>query len=508
VRLSRLIAALEPISVNGLAGGDPEIASLHYRSQEVAPGGLFVAIAGLSTDGHDYVADAVARGAAAVVTEKPVPGAAALVRVADSRRALAELSVRFYGNPSSEMVVIAVTGTNGKTTTSYLIESILAQAGHRPGVIGTINYRYGGESFANPVTTPESLDLQRILADMRGAGVTHVVLEASSHAIELKRIHGCLIDVAVFTNLSQDHLDFHGDMEAYWAAKKRLFTHHLVTGEKAGRAKAVVNTDSAHGAELAAALRLPVLTAGTGPGCALRGEGLACTLKGVRGTIAAGDELFDFDSPLTGRHNAENILCAAGAAWALGVPPAAIRAGIEALAHVPGRLERVADPGGRFVYVDYAHTPDALENVLAALRALTAERIVCVFGCGGDRDRGKRPQMGAIAARLSDLAVVTSDNPRSEPPQAIIDQILPGVLEAGAHKCPAAGEGVPTDRRSFVVEPDRRRAIGIAIHSARPGDTVLIAGKGHETYQIVGRTVLAFDDREEARRAIEKLERS
>ncbi len=506
MKLSLLIAALQPASVSGLGDRDPEITSLHYRSQEVAPGGLFVAIAGQSTDGHGYVGDALARGAAAVVVEKPVPGTAAVVRVGDSRQALAELAACFYGNPSAALTVIAVTGTNGKTTTSYLIESILAQAGHRTGVIGTINYRYDGRSFANPVTTPESLDLQRILADMRAAGVTHVVLEASSHAIELKRIHGCRLDVAVFTNLSQDHLDFHGDMGAYWAAKKRLFTHYLASGEKAGQAKAVVNTDTAHGAELAGTLTLPVLTAGTRAGATLRGESIVCTLKGVRGTIAAAGAVFDFDSPLVGRHNVENILCAAGAAWAVGVPPRAIRAGIEAVAHVPGRLERVADPGGRFVYVDYAHTPDALENVITALRALTSERVICVFGCGGDRDRGKRPQMGAIAARGSDLAVVTSDNPRSEKPEAIIEEILPGMRAAGAAECPDPGTPAPTGKRCFVVEPDRRRAIGLAIRAARPGDTVLIAGKGHETYQIVGRSVLAFDDRDEARRALARRE--
>ncbi len=505
MKLSLLIAALQPTSVSGLGGRDPEITSLHYRSQEVAPGGLFVAIKGHNTDGHAYVADALERGAEAVVVETPVPGPAAVLRVADSRRALADLAARFYGNPSAALTVIAITGTNGKTTTSYLVEGILAQAGHRPGVIGTINYRYGDKSFANPVTTPESLDLQGILAEMRDAGVTHVVLEASSHAIELKRIHGCQLDVAVFTNLSQDHLDFHGDMDAYWAAKKRLFTHYLASGEKAERAKAVVNTDATRGAELAGALRMPVLTAGTRAGATLRGENIVCTLKGVRGTIAAGEAVFDFDSPLVGRHNVENILCAAAAAWAIGVPPAAIRSGIESVAHVPGRLERIADPGGRFVYVDYAHTPDALENVIAALRALTVERIICVFGCGGDRDRGKRPQMGAIAARGSDLTVVTSDNPRSERPQDIIAQILPGLLAAGACECSDPVAAAPVGKRCFVVDPDRRRAIELAIRAARPGDTVLIAGKGHETYQIIGRSVLAFDDREEARRVIVKL---
>jgi UDP-N-acetylmuramoyl-L-alanyl-D-glutamate--2,6-diaminopimelate ligase len=332
---------------------------------------------------------------------------------------------------------------------------------------------------------------------MQAAGVTHVVLEASSHAIALSRIHCCWMDVAVFTNLSQDHLDYHGDMQSYWAAKQRLFTEHLVAGPKAGRALAVVNADSAHGRELAGRIERPVIRVGTGAGCTVRGEDLVCRPSGIRGAIRLPGERIEFVSPLVGRHNVENILCAAGAGAALGIPVTAIRAGIEGVTNVPGRLERVANGAGRHVYVDYSHTPDALEHALSALRALTAERIICVFGCGGDRDRTKRPLMGEIAARLSDLAIVTSDNPRSEDPQAIIDEILPGIRRASA----------PAGRTQVVVEPDRRRAIEIAIAAARAGDTVLIAGKGHESYQVIGGRTIHFDDREEASRALGKLEK-
>jgi UDP-N-acetylmuramyl-tripeptide synthetase len=507
VKLSQLIDALAPSEVRRLCGADPEIGSIHYRSQDVRPGGLFVAVRGSAADGHDYIADALGRGAAALVVEAP-PAAnvpAAVLAVADSRRALARLSGCFYGDPSAAMTVVGVTGTNGKTTTTYLIESILAKAGRPPGVIGTINTRYAGREAASPVTTPESLDLQRILAEMRAAGIRDVVLEASSHAIALERIHGCWMDVAVFTNLSQDHLDFHGDMESYWAVKKRLFTAHLLAGPKAGRAAAVINTDHPHGRQLAAALSSRVVRVGTGPGNDVTGADIRCALGGSRAKIAVGSREMEVFSPLVGRHNIENILCAAGTGLALGLPPEAIADGIAALHCVPGRLERVPDPGGRFVYVDYSHTPDALENALSALRPLAAGRILCVFGCGGDRDRTKRPRMGAVAARLSDLAVVTSDNPRSEAPAAIIAEILPGIRAERMAEMPAR-EASGARTKGFIVEADRRRAIEIALRAARPGDAVLIAGKGHETYQIIGREVIHFDDREEAARIIAEQE--
>ncbi|MGE5258954.1 MAG: UDP-N-acetylmuramoyl-L-alanyl-D-glutamate--2,6-diaminopimelate ligase [Hyphomicrobiales bacterium] len=506
MRLARLIAGLQPAAVTGLEGDGPEVASLHYRSQEVTPGGVFVAMRGQAADGHDFIDDALRRGAVAVVAEKPVGRGVAVIAVPSARQALAELAAVFYGRPSEHLTVIGVTGTNGKTTTTYVIESILAQAGIHAGIIGTINYRYGGKAYANPVTTPESLDLQRILADMLAAGVTHVVLEASSHAIDLSRVHCCWMDVGVFTNLSQDHLDYHGTMRAYWETKKRLFTEHLAAGPKAGRVAAVINTDSPHGRELAALLTSRVIPVGTGEGCTVRGANMTCSLQGIRGVLELGRARMDFASLLVGRHNVENILCAVGAATALDLPPEAIRSGIAALSCVPGRLERVATRSGRFVYVDYSHTPDALENALHALRELATGRLICVFGCGGDRDRTKRPIMGAIAARLSDLAVVTSDNPRTEDPRAIIEQILPGVREQGLMQVDADHLGSVSAGKAFAAEPDRRRAIETGIRAARPGDTVLIAGKGHEAYQVIGKQTIHFDDREEAARVLDQLE--
>jgi UDP-N-acetylmuramyl-tripeptide synthetase len=492
--------------VTGLTGEGPDVPSLHYRAQEVRPGGVFVALKGLKADGHDFIDAALERGAVAVVAERPVARRTAVITVPNARRALAELAAAFYGHPSEKMTVVAVTGTNGKTTTTYLIESILGRAGIRAGVIGTINYRYDGRSFPNPVTTPESLDLQRMLADMRTAGVTHAVLEASSHAIDLARIHGCWLDAAVFTNLSQDHLDFHGDMQAYWAAKKRLFTDYLTTGPKAGRAVAVINVENPHGRELAAQLAGQVVRVGSGQDCEVRGAGILCGLEGIQGRIAIGDGSIEFGSPLIGRYNLENILCAAGAATALGTAPEAIAAGIAALVCVPGRLERVASRNARRVYVDYSHTPDALENALAALRSLSSGRIVCVFGCGGDRDRTKRPRMGAIAARWSDVVVVTSDNPRSEDPRSIIAEILPGLHAQGLAQVDPEQLQTIAAGKTFAAEPDRRRAIAAGIRAAQPGDMVLIAGKGHETYQVIGNRSIHFDDREEAAAALEKLE--
>jgi UDP-N-acetylmuramyl-tripeptide synthetase len=506
MKLARLIAGLQPAAVTGVEGEGPEVASLHYRSQEVTPGGLFVAMKGVTADGHDFIDDALGRGAVAVVAEKPVGPKTVAITVPSARRALAELASTFYGRPSEHMTVVAVTGTNGKTTTTYLVESILGQAGVRSGIIGTINYRYGGQIFANPVTTPESADLQGILADMRAAGVTHVVLEASSHAIDLSRIHCCWMDAAVFTNLSQDHLDYHGTMRAYWETKKRLFTEHLTAGPKAGRAVAVINTDSPYGRELAELLNCRLVRIGTSGGCAVRAEHMTCSLQGIRGVLALDRTRMDITSHLVGRYNIENILCAVGVTMALGLPPEAIQGGIAGLTRVPGRLERVPSRSGRFVYVDYSHTPDALENALTALRELASGRIICIFGCGGDRDRTKRPIMGAIAARLSDLAIVTSDNPRTEDPQAIIAEILPGLREPGSTRVNADQLGPASAGKAFAAEPDRRRAIEAGIRAAQPGDTVLIAGKGHETYQVIGRRTIHFDDREEAARVLEQLE--
>ena len=513
MKLSQLIANIEladhdnrPPDGAAKANPDPEVTSIHYRSQDVEPGGLFVAIPGHQADGHDFIEDAFSRGAAAAITQKETRSSGHTIQVADSRRALAELASCFYGWPSEKLVVIGITGTNGKTTTAYLIESILSSAGFNVGVIGTIDYRYGGTSYDNPVTTPESVDLERILSEMTAAGATHVVVEVSSHAIALGRSRNLWLDVAVFTNLSQDHLDFHGDMRTYWNCKKSLFTDHLVRGPKADFAIAVINSANEHGRELAAGIRTAIVTVGDNDTAQIYSDQIQCGPDGIQGRIATRRGPLALRSRLVGPHNVENLLCAIGVAEALEIPPATITSGIEQMPHVPGRLEPIENRTGRFVYVDYAHTPDALENVLEAIGAIANGRIICVFGCGGDRDRGKRPIMGAIAARMSDLAIVTSDNPRTEDPLAIIDQIESGIRPLGATECEAGKVSSGFECGSYVLEVDRRAAIRLAVRAARPGDIGLIAGKGHETYQILGKTTIDFDDRQEAHEALETLE--
>ena len=506
MKLSDLIKTANPLSVDykGSGNRDPEIRSIHYRSQDVKPGGLFVAIAGLAADGHDYIDDAIESGAVAVVSQKEIKGKTLNIRVADTRQALADIATCFFGNPSERLTVIGITGTNGKTTSAYLVESILQQAGFEVGVIGTINYRYAGQIFDNPITTPESLDLQRILADMLRTGVSHVVMEASSHAIDLCRIRNCRFDVAVFINLSQDHLDFHGDMESYWASKKKLFTEYLVEGPKKGHAVAVINCDDKKGSELVEILKVPVIKTGSGPGVSITvcANNARFDRNGIAGEIATPGGKFDFESRLVGKHNLENILCAAGVGSALNLAVEDLKSGIEAVSVIPGRLEHIENDVGRFVYVDYAHTPNALENVIRALSAVMQRRMICVFGCGGDRDKDKRPLMGEIAARLCDLSVVTSDNPRTEDPMAIIAQILEGTRKANSREYSASALKDGFEEKGYVVESDRQQAIQLGIAVSEAGDTVLIAGKGHETYQILGTSTIAFDDREEARKAL------
>ncbi len=508
MKLSELVKAVKPLSVEHTGADkdiDPQIASVHYRSQEVQPGGLFVAIAGHSVDGHDFIEEAIERGAVAVISQKQINTETPYVRVADTRQALADIAAHFYDNPSERLTVIGITGTNGKTTTAYLVESILQQAGLVVGVIGTINYRYAGRTFDNPITTPESLDLQRILSDMLRSGVSHVVMEASSHAIDLQRIRRCWFDVAVFINLSQDHLDFHGDMQSYWLSKQRLFTNYLVEGPKRAQAVAVINCSNASGKELAQKVTVPVLTTGLGPNETVRAASAHCGHSSIDGQMVTPGGTFQFKSRLVGEHNLENILCAAGVGAALDLTSADLRSGIESVSAIPGRLETIENNSGRYVYVDYAHTPDALENVIMALKAVMKDRIICVFGCGGDRDKDKRPLMGEIAARLCDLAVITSDNPRTEDPIVIIDQILEGTQKAGGRQYLRADLNNGSKHKGYVVEADRKQAIRLAIQISKPGDTVLIAGKGHETYQILGSTTIAFDDRQEAREALAEL---
>ena len=544
MKLSKLLEAIEPITANYLNTGssdqrakngaqkchvpsplpndsppDSDIGSIHYRAQEVQPGGMFVAIEGQTADGHDYMHQALKRGALAFIAQKEPPqpflneiraaspkSRPIVIQVPNTRIALADLAACFFGHPSRGLTLIGITGTNGKTTVAYLIESILLQADFKVGVIGTINYRYGEKTFANPMTTPESLDLQRILSEMRRDGVTHVIAEVSSHAMDLYRIKSCWFDIAVFTNLSQDHLDFHGDMQAYWSTKKRLFTEYLTTGPKKENASAVINCDDARGRELSDSLPMSVVRIGATPDCEIKSENIRCNLNGTDGKVAAPGGSFNFKTPLVGVHNVENILSATGVATAMNITSDTIKAGIEALSAIPGRLEPIENSTGRYIYVDYAHTPDALENAVSALKEIAPARIICVFGCGGDRDKKKRPLMGEIVARLCDLSIVTSDNPRTEDPAAIIDQILPGVGQSGGLVYSTIDLKTGFKEKGYAVEPDRRHAIELGILASRPGDAVLIAGKGHETYQILGTAVVAFDDREEARKALANLD--
>ncbi len=544
MKLFDLIKAIEPLQIfdldpaDRLPGGSPakkisirvksrddvgylnhDITSIHYRAQDVKPGGLFVAITGQTADGHNFIDQAVENGALTVVVQQPPdpeqlflknPGqpdaGPVVIQTADTRKALADLAACFYRHPSENMHLTAITGTNGKTTVAYLIESILTQADFKVGVIGTINYRFAGLTYPNPMTTPESLDLQKILFEMYQAGITHVVMEASSHAMDLDRIRGCRLNIAVFTNFSQDHLDFHGDMQAYWASKRRLFTGYLADGSGESDVAAVINCDDPRGAELADSLSVKLIKTGSSPGSDIQAETSRYELVGTKGRLSTPQGSFDFKTPLVGVHNIENIRNACGVAVALDIEAKTIKDGIEALKSVPGRLERIVTSSGRFVYVDYAHTPDALENAILALKQIAPARLICVFGCGGDRDREKRPIMGEIAARLCDLAVVTSDNPRTEDPTAIIEQILPGVKQSRG-RCYSSKElKSGFEEKGFTIEADRQRAIELAVSASRPHDAVLIAGKGHETYQILGHKTIDFDDRAEARKALAKIE--
>jgi UDP-N-acetylmuramoyl-L-alanyl-D-glutamate--2,6-diaminopimelate ligase len=460
----------------GAAPGNEEITGIAYNSKSVKPGFLFAALRGAAQNGMDFVAEAEANGAVAVLSAwpKPAAGRAAWVQVADAREALALAAANFYGHPSDRMKVVGVTGTKGKTTTTYLLEEILRTAGAAPGVIGTIEYRRPGWKIAAPRTTPEAPDLQALLKDMLDAGVTHCVMEVSSHALEQKRVWGVSYDVAVFTNLSGEHLDYHPSMEGYFEAKKKLFTlNHK-------RSAAVVNMDDPWGQKLVAELPMKTVTFGLEPAAIVRAVKHVLTEDGVDAQVSYPGGVLRVQSSLVGRHNLYNILAAVAAALALNVAPAAIAAGIAGLKGVPGRFERIANSRGLQVVVDYAHTDNALEHVLTTAREFKPRRVILVFGAGGDRDRNKRERMGRVAARLADWTVLTSDNPRSEDPLAII-----AAIEAGFTK-----EAVKT----YEVEPDRKKAIVRALATANKGDIVLVAGKGHEDYQIFKDRIIHFSD--------------
>lgn len=497
MKLGALIESLEHAEM--IRGDtDLEIKGLAYDSRKVRPGFVFVAVRGHAQDGHAFLREAEDRGAAALVAEsfEKTDFEAALIQVPETRSALAGIASRFYGDPSQGLEFIGITGTNGKTSTSYILESILKSAGAHPGVIGTISYRYAGTSRPAPVTTPESLDLMAMLREMADHGVTHVVMEVSSHALDQGRVRGCPFQVVVFTNFSRDHLDYHADMETYFEAKSLLF-RPPEEGGVSGAGPAVINLDDPLGERIASLSTRTVLSYGLESNRSLRAENLVMERTGIRATLTTPQGTCELRSPLIGRINMYNILAASGAALSLGVDLDAVAAGVERLKGIPGRMERVENPCGLSLVVDYAHTPDALLNVLETLRPLVEGRLITVVGCGGDRDPGKRHEMGVLAGRLSDWVVVTSDNPRTENPMGIIAQVEAGVASSGLSRKQGGDAPLPSGP-GYVVEPDRRQAIRKAVMGANQRDLVLIAGKGHEDYQILGTEKIHFDDREEA----------
>ncbi len=472
------------------------VTGVAYDSRKVRPGDLFVAVPGLRQDGRRYVRDALDRGATAVVLEAAdtlASTATGRIVVPSSREALARLADAYFEHPSRGLLVVGITGTNGKTTTSLLVDALLKEAGRVTGLIGTIQYRIGAKTRAAGQTTPEAVELQSILAEMVDEGVSAVTMEVSSHALALHRVDGVEFDVAVFTNLTQDHLDFHVTFESYRAAKARLFAL-LAAGAKRRRT-AVVNTDDPAGRSMVAGLGLPLVTFGLAGGADVRPRRFVSGIEGIRMDVDTPRGALEIESPLVGEHNVMNLLSAAGVGLALDMDPPAIGRALGRVTAVPGRFERVEAGQPFLVVVDYAHTPDALMRVLTTARKLVSEggRLGVVFGCGGDRDRGKRPLMGGLASRLADRIWVTSDNPRSEKPEAIIAEIAEGI--------PPAGAGVGR----YDTIPDRKAAIRGALEWARAGDVVVIAGKGHETYQMIGSEVLPFDDREVARAVLTRL---
>ena len=499
--LRQLLAGLDGCQV--LGDDTFPIAGLAYHSQEVVPGGIFVALKGVRTDGHRFLSVALRAGARVIVTEQELepPTGVTVVKVPQARLALARLSAAFYDHPSRELVLVGITGTNGKTSTTYLLEAILSAAGHRVGVVGTVNYRLGARSWPAPVTTPESLDLQKLLRDMRGQGASHVFLEVSSHALDLRRVDAAVFAAGVFTNLSQDHLDYHRDLDDYFAAKSRLFLEILANGSVPG-GLAVLNLDDPRGQELKEKVRGPILTYGCHPHSQVRPLNFRLSRDGLTARLTTPQGEVQVSSRLVGPFNLSNILAACATALGLGLDPETVASGIAALRGVPGRLERFGPPEGPSIFVDYAHTPAALAQALAALQALNFSRLITVFGCGGDRDRSKRPLMGAAAAAASHLVMLTSDNPRTEGPLTIIHQIECGLKPSGLLRLTEAA--ARRGDRGYLVVPDRREAIHLAVHLAEPGDAVLIAGKGHEDYQIWGEERRHFDDREEVARALKE----
>jgi len=485
--------------------GNPTIKSLAYDSRAVTPGALFAALQGMKDHGLCHLPQAVRNGAVAVLFDSTPEGgwpafSGPALQVPDARKALALAADRFYSHPSQQMDLVGITGTNGKTTTAYLLESIFNAWGKRVGVIGTIRYRYGSRELPAATTTPESVDLQRLLKEMADEGVTHVIMEVSSHALIQNRVTGCTFRTALFTNLSRDHLDYHSDMVKYFEAKSRLFDGSQAGTHGPRPMLRLSNGDDPYGRGLLLKRGSDVITYGMTPENDVSGKILNSDLNGLEILIRWKGGRHVLVSPLIGTLNAYNVLAASATALHLGVPVEKIQEGVASLQGVPGRMQLVRGMDNEVVVVDYAHTPDALEKVLETMAAFSSGRIITVFGCGGDRDRGKRPLMGRIAGEKSDILVITSDNPRSESPGTIIRDIESGVKEAGPVLC--TGKARPIlNTPCYLIEEDRRTAIRSAVSLAIAGDVVLVVGKGHEDYQIIGNERFHFDDVEEVVKA-------
>ena len=489
MKLSHIINNLDVLNLKGDSAA--EITSIAFDSRQVGQGTLFVAIPGTAVDGHEYLDNAIKMGASAVLVQKDVQlKGIPVVRVRNCRQALAKVAATFYGYPAKKMKIIGVTGTNGKTTTTHMIAAVLEAYGYKTGLIGTLYIKSPSGTRKARVTTPESLEIQRYLSQMVEEGVDVVVMEVSSHALYFDRVAGIEFAGAVFTNLTQDHLDFHQNLDEYFAQKKKLFSR-IITRPRPGFA--LVNSDDPRTREIVADLEVPYKSYGIYKRPDVRAREIKTTINSL--SFIAESEKWDVPvkMPMAGLFNVYNALAAVGVGLFMNVPPALITRGLSQMPPVRGRFE-IIDQGQPFgVVVDYAHTPDGLSNLLLSAREITDGRVITVFGCGGDRDRTKRPLMGRVVAELADVTIVTSDNPRSEDPRAIINDILPGIEQV---------------TQNYLMEPDRRSAIKLAIETARVGDIVVIAGKGHEDYQILADRTIHFDDAEEARNALSALSKT
>ena len=482
MKLKELIKNLEVLYFFG--DPDLEITNISYDSRTVKKGGIFVALKGNNLDGHDFIYDAVKNGAKAILVEKipKAPISASVVQVKDTRRALSKIALNFFNPPLDKMNIIGITGTNGKTTTTYLIESILSASGKKTAVIGTINYRFCGKVFSAPVTTPESADLMQMLRKMGDCGVTDVIMEVSSHSLVQGRVADCPFKVAVFTNITRDHLDYHGCFEEYFKAKAKLFLEYKPS-------YSVINADDPMGKKLIKSIK-NCIKYGLKKDYDIWAKDINIHPNGIEADIITPKGTIKVYSSLIGDFNLYNILAAVGVCYCLGIEPHIIKQGIENVGLIPGRMEVIKNKDSPFIIVDYAHSPDALLRVLRSIGSIFKKRPITVFGCGGDRDKGKRKEMGKIAAEHSNFVIITSDNPRSEDPFAIMSQIEEGIKQA-------------EKKTGYMLEADRRKAIKEAINMAKKDDVILVAGKGHENYQIIGNKKIPFDDRKVIRELLD-----